>query len=94
MPGNGSVSGCVESTRCRVEDTHASPTSTCMANWVWSSFACVIAAFRGRTHESLSESRMRETRTSGLTSGSVETEHGSASEAPADERAGPRIGRT
>jgi hypothetical protein len=37
---------------------------------------------------------MRETRTSGSTSGSVETEHGSASEAPADERAGERTGRT
>jgi hypothetical protein len=33
---------------------------------------------------------MREIRTSGLTSGIVETEQGQASEAPADERAGNR----
>ena len=68
-PGTGSVNGCVESTRCRVGGTHASPMSICMGNWDWSSFACVIATFRGRTHESLSESRMREIRTSGLTRG-------------------------
>jgi hypothetical protein len=60
MPETGSVSGCVESTRCRVGGTHASPTSICTGNWDWSSSACVTATFRGRTHESLSESRMRE----------------------------------
>ncbi len=39
---------------------------------------------------SQSESRMREIRTSGSMSGSVETEHGGAIEAPANERAGDR----
>ena len=39
---------------------------------------------------SQSESRVREIRTHGSMSGSVETEHGVASEAPADERAGNR----
>ena len=94
MPEHGSVNGCVESTRCRVGDIHVSPMSICTENWDWSSSACVSATFRGRPHETLSESRMREIRTSGLMSGSVETEHGAASEAPADERAGQRIGRT
>ena len=55
---------------------------------------CATATFRGRQHESLSESRMRAIRKSGLMSGSVETEHGAASEAPADERAGKQIGCT
>ena len=43
---------------------------------------------------SQSESRVREIRTHGSMSGSVETEHGAASEAPADERAGQQIGCT
>ncbi len=43
---------------------------------------------------SQSESRVREIRTHGSMSGSVETEHGAASEAPADERAGKQIGYT
>jgi hypothetical protein len=38
----------------------------------------------------LSESRMREIRKSGLMRGRVETEHGKAIEAPANERAGNR----
>ncbi len=43
--------------------------TTCMTNSAWSDFSCADATFRGRTHESLSESRMREIRTSGLMSG-------------------------
>jgi len=43
-------------------------------------------------HDLLSESRMREIRTSGSMSGTLETEHGEASEAPADESTGQRLG--
>ena len=40
----------------------------------------------------LSERRIRDNRTSGSMSGTLETEQGEASEAPADESAGQRIG--
>jgi hypothetical protein len=70
MPANGSVGGCVGSTRCRRETrSRAIPTMFCTVGWVWSDSACVTATFRGRTHEFLSESRMREICTSGLMSG-------------------------
>ncbi len=46
--------------------------------------------FRGRKRKILSGSRTRENRPSGSMSGIVETGHGGASEAPADERAGNR----
>jgi hypothetical protein len=45
-------------------------------------------ASRGRKHESWSESRMREIRTSGSNERAVKTEHGEDRRAPADERAG------
>ena len=69
MLAAGSVGGCVGSTRCRDGHRHATRTNTCTRSWAWSSFDCLTATSRGRTHESLSESRMREIRTSGLMSG-------------------------
>ncbi len=69
MPDKGSVAGCAVNIRCRVGVIHVSPTHTCMMSLDLSSCACVTATFRGRKHESLAESRMREIRTSGLMSG-------------------------
>ena len=67
-PVKGSVGGCTVNTRCRVGVIHVSQTHTCTRSLDWSSCACVTAMFRGRTHESLTESRMREIRTSGCVS--------------------------
>ena len=70
MPAKGSVGGCVGSTRCRRETRSAlSRRMFCTVSWASSDSACATATFRGRKHESLSESRMREICTSGLMSG-------------------------
>lgn len=59
MPENGSASGCVASTRCQAGATHVSRMTTCTRRWALSSFGLATATSRGRTHEFLSESRMR-----------------------------------
>ena len=80
-----------EAQGCRRDKrSRAIPISISTKSWALPDSTCATATFRGRKHESLSESRMREICKSGLMSGSVETEHGAASEAPADERAGNR----
>ena len=65
----GSVSGCVRSTGFRARRNHDSPTNTWSSGWAWSDCKPEHVPFRGRTHEPLSESRMRENRPSGLMSG-------------------------
>ena len=40
-------------------ERHATPTSTCTSSWDWSICRSEPTTFRGRTHECLSESRMR-----------------------------------
>ncbi len=69
MPVSGSVGGCVRSTKCGIGALHATPLTICMVSWVWSNSSCATATFRGRKHEPLSESRMREICTSGSMSG-------------------------
>ncbi len=52
--------GCVGSTRCRRDRrSRAIPINICIVSWDLSCSACATATFRGRQHESLSESRMR-----------------------------------
>ena len=59
-------------------------------DWAWSGSLGGPPAFRGRSRDTSSVSRMREIRTSRFDERDVETEHGAANEAPADERAGNR----
>src|SRR5438067_346080 len=68
-PGISSAGGCVANTRCRGEESRGSPTTTSTERWDWFGWNPALTACRGRTHETLSESRMRETRPSGSTSG-------------------------
>ena len=68
---------------------------TCQRRWrCFRSHARCATEPSCAAERSQSESRVREIRTHGSMSGSVETEHGAASEAPADERAGKQIGCT
>jgi hypothetical protein len=57
---------------------------------VWSGSHSGQPAFRGRSRDASSVSRMREIRMSRFDERDVETEHGAANETPADERAGNR----
>jgi hypothetical protein len=68
-PSVGSVNGYARSTRCEGPGCHVSRLNTCILSSVWSDFVGSSVTSRERTRESLSESRMREIRTSGLMSG-------------------------
>src|SRR5437867_265270 len=68
-PGISSAGGCVASTRCGDGESRDSPTSTSTERWVWFGWSPSPTTSHGRTHDTLSESRMRENRPSGSTSG-------------------------
>src|SRR5262245_19268872 len=65
----GSVNGYARSTRSEGPGCHGSRPNTCTLGSVSSDCVGRSVTSRERTHESLSESQMRETRTSGLMSG-------------------------
>ena len=66
---NGFANGCAQGIRYRAGGPHASPTSISTNRWDYSGSVTERAPSRGRTRESLSESRMREICTSGSMSG-------------------------
>ena len=69
MSGTGCASGYVGSTRFGVGEQHVTLMSTFMGHSALFDWNCERMAIRGRRHETLSESRMREIRPSGLMSG-------------------------
>src|SRR5437016_3355894 len=86
----GFVSGWCGSTRCGGRDGHASRTVPCTRRWGWFGSRGVRSTARGRPHEVL----VREPDAGNLhvrfDEREVKTGHGTAREAPADERAGNR----
>ena len=66
---SGYASGYATSTSDRDRVRHATLMRISMTPWGYSGYRCVRMTFRGRRHDTLSERRMREIRTSGATSG-------------------------
>src|SRR5579871_1377550 len=67
----GCVSGCVRSTRYRVQEEHASTTNTCIRSCIWHDWRLAHVPSRGRRPESLS--------------GEIQQAHGEAKRALLDE---------
>jgi hypothetical protein len=87
-PAGGSASGCAPNTKCRAREPRGIPTTPCTRSLVWSGSHSGPPVFRGRHRVSLLREPDAVTPPVRFDERDVETEHGSASEAPADERAG------
>src|SRR5215471_7702766 len=84
----GCASGCASNTKSGQGETRVSRRRPCIKSLAWFVLQHELPAFRGRHREPFSESWMRSLRLSSSISGGVETGHGGAIEAPANERTG------
>src|SRR5436309_7314175 len=84
--GIGFVGGCAASTRCRGRESRGSLTTTGIGRLDWSGWDPAPTTFRGRRHETLSESRMRTTCMSGSTSGMWQRDDGPLGEVGSERR--------